>query len=228
MATRALIGYLSEDREFTCTYNHYDGNPEYLGKILLDHFDNDADVKSKIVDILKGNDAKPNKWKSIRQAVADSRLQDFTELYTFLYEKVDEYGGNYGYVWFSGDGGGYWMTLKNSGIRSMADQFEKEMPADAGGVFRVDENKEKNIMEEGYEAKWANFLNEAQEMDFSVIKKFIQDDLQRGDQKDPALDAYIESLQRDFAAGREDAYSDYEMDDYVEDFQNYEADKMDS
>ena len=54
----------------------------------------DADVKSKIVDILKGNDAKPNKWKSIRQAVADSRLQDFTELYTFLYEKVDEYGGS--------------------------------------------------------------------------------------------------------------------------------------
>ena len=54
----------------------------------------DADVKSKIVDILKGNDAKPNKWKKIRQAVADSRLQDFTELYTFLYEKVDEYGGS--------------------------------------------------------------------------------------------------------------------------------------
>ena len=54
----------------------------------------DADVKSKIVDILKGKDAKPNKWKNIRQAVADSRLQDFTELYTFLYEKVDEYGGS--------------------------------------------------------------------------------------------------------------------------------------
>ena len=54
----------------------------------------DADVKSKIVDILKGSDAKPNKWKNIRQAVADSRLQDFTELYTFLYEKVDEYGGS--------------------------------------------------------------------------------------------------------------------------------------
>ena len=25
---------------------------------------------------------------------ADTRIQDFTELYTFLYEKVDEYGGN--------------------------------------------------------------------------------------------------------------------------------------
>ena len=54
----------------------------------------DSDLKSKVVEILKGNDSKPNKWKNIRQAVADSRIQDFTELYTFLYEKVDEYGGS--------------------------------------------------------------------------------------------------------------------------------------
>jgi replication factor C small subunit len=53
----------------------------------------DSDIKSKVVEILKGSDAKPNKWKNIRQAVADARIQDFTELYTFLYEKVDDYGG---------------------------------------------------------------------------------------------------------------------------------------
>jgi len=53
----------------------------------------DSDIKSKVVEILKGSDAKPNKWKNIRQAVADARIQDFTELYSFLYEKVDEYGG---------------------------------------------------------------------------------------------------------------------------------------
>ena len=52
----------------------------------------DSDIKSKVVEILKSNDAKPNKWKNIRQAVADSRVQDFSELYSYLYEKVDEYG----------------------------------------------------------------------------------------------------------------------------------------
>jgi DNA polymerase III delta prime subunit len=52
----------------------------------------DSDTKTKIVEILKGNDAKPNKWKNIRQAVADAKIQDFTELYSYLYEKVDEYG----------------------------------------------------------------------------------------------------------------------------------------
>jgi DNA polymerase III delta prime subunit len=54
----------------------------------------DSDIKSKVVEILKSNDAKPNKWKNIRQAIADSRVQDFTEFYTYLYEKVDEYGGS--------------------------------------------------------------------------------------------------------------------------------------
>lgn len=54
----------------------------------------DGDIKVKILDILKSNDAKPNKWKTIRQAVADSRIQDFSELYGFLYEKVEEYGGS--------------------------------------------------------------------------------------------------------------------------------------
>ena len=54
----------------------------------------DSDIKSKVVEILKGSDAKPNKWKTIRQAIADSRVQDFTELYSYLYEKLDEYGGD--------------------------------------------------------------------------------------------------------------------------------------
>lgn len=54
----------------------------------------DSDVKNKIVEILKSNDDKRNKWKNIRQAIADSRIQDFTEFYTYLYEKVDEYGGS--------------------------------------------------------------------------------------------------------------------------------------
>ena len=53
----------------------------------------DADIKSKIVEILKGSDTTRNKYMNIRQAVADSRIQDFTDIYTFLYVKVDEYAG---------------------------------------------------------------------------------------------------------------------------------------
>ena len=51
----------------------------------------DADVRVKIIDILKSKDDKRNRYVNLRQAVADSRVQDFTELYTHLYEKVNEY-----------------------------------------------------------------------------------------------------------------------------------------
>lgn len=65
------------------------------GKLKLDTTSViDSDIKTKIVEILKGNDAKPNKWKNIRQSIADSRVQDFSEMYSYLYEKVDEYGGS--------------------------------------------------------------------------------------------------------------------------------------
>lgn len=52
-----------------------------------------SDIKIKIVDLLKGKDDKRNKYMKIRQAVADSRIQDFSELYGYLYEKIDEYAG---------------------------------------------------------------------------------------------------------------------------------------
>ena len=51
----------------------------------------DADVRVKIIDILKSKDDKRNRYVNLRQAVADSRIQDFTELYTHLYEKVNDY-----------------------------------------------------------------------------------------------------------------------------------------
>jgi DNA polymerase III delta prime subunit len=51
----------------------------------------DADVRVKIIDILKSKDDKRNRYVNLRQAIADSRIQDFTELYTHLYEKVNDY-----------------------------------------------------------------------------------------------------------------------------------------
>ena len=54
----------------------------------------ETEIKSKILDVLKSNEDKNNKWKVIRKLICDARITDFTELYSFLYEKVEEYGGN--------------------------------------------------------------------------------------------------------------------------------------
>ncbi len=52
----------------------------------------DNDIKSKILDILKSND--DDKSILIRKLINDRKINDFTELYKFLYDEVDEYGGS--------------------------------------------------------------------------------------------------------------------------------------
>jgi hypothetical protein len=44
-----------------------------------------------VIDILKSTDDKRNKYMNVRQTIADSKVTDFSDLFTTLYEKVDEY-----------------------------------------------------------------------------------------------------------------------------------------
>jgi hypothetical protein len=37
MSTRSFIGFVTENGEFTGNYCHYDGYPEHVGKILVEH-----------------------------------------------------------------------------------------------------------------------------------------------------------------------------------------------
>lgn len=70
----------------TCQLNSIKGELKLDTQNLLEN-----DYKTKILDILKSSDDKRNKYMKIRQTLIDSRVSDFTELYTLLYEKVDEY-----------------------------------------------------------------------------------------------------------------------------------------
>lgn len=70
----------------TCQLNSIKGELKLDTQNLLEN-----DYKTKILDILKSSDDKRNKYMKIRQTLIDSRASDFTELYTLLYEKVDEY-----------------------------------------------------------------------------------------------------------------------------------------
>ena len=222
MATRALIGYLDDSKKLTSTYNHYDGYPDYLGKILLNHFDDDAAAEGVAMEGYISNIDEDGTINSKYDEAADTEILD-EESFSAAMQiggKVNEYGGDYGYIWFNKQ----WNTIKNNGIEGMAKQIVEEL--EESGMFMVDENKEENIMEAGYEAKWAQFLNEAEDMDFGVIKSFIAKD-KNIDMDDFALDAYVESLKNSFRLDKDD-YKDYEMDDYVEDFDNYVSDKMDS
>ena len=72
----------------TCQLNSSRGVLKVDTKSIMD-----SDIKAKVVSLLQSKDSQRNKYVNIRQAIADSRIQDFSEMYTYLYEKVDEYAG---------------------------------------------------------------------------------------------------------------------------------------
>lgn len=72
----------------TCQLNSLKGRLQVDVQNLLDN-----DYKLKVLEVLKSNDDKRNKYMKIRQTILDSKATDFSDLYTLLYEKVDDYAG---------------------------------------------------------------------------------------------------------------------------------------
>ena len=224
MATRALIGYLDDSKKLTTTYNHYDGYPEYLGKILKEHYNGEEKAKSIASEGYISSIDEDGTINSKFNNPADTMVLDDEAFSAGMQigEQMKDMGADYGYIYFNSE----WNTAKNGSLSSIASQLEE--PLGESGMYIVDENKEEeNIMEQGYEAKWAKFLTEAKDVDFDVLKKYLEQETNEGDS---VVDAYLESVKRDFNAGgmRKSDYDDYEMDDYVEDFINYSADKRDA
>ena len=80
------------------------------------------DYKIKVVDILKSNDDKRNKYMKVRQTIIDSRVMDFTDLFTLLYDIVDEYAG---------DNTANIILLLGDGVTKSAQAIDKEIIAAA-------------------------------------------------------------------------------------------------
>jgi DNA polymerase III delta prime subunit len=85
----------------TCQLNSNKGTLKVDVQNLLEN-----DYKMKVIDILKSKDDKRNKYMKVRQAIIDSKATDFSDLYTILYDKVDEYAGDNtaGVILLLGDG----------------------------------------------------------------------------------------------------------------------------
>ena len=212
MATRAIIAYLSEDKELTTTYNHYDGYPDGLGKALLNHYDDDS--KANIVanvgyissidpdtgEITSNNSESPNKM---------DLNGDWEES---LYEIVDEiksYGVDYAYIW--NEVGGDWNTVSNGSATNMVKDLANQISSAEYMFGPVDENKKEEKMEEieeNYNTKWNEFITE---------NKIIDDQ----------WTIYVKSLVNDIKLNGVDGYVDFSEGDFKEDFDNYIADKMD-
>lgn len=73
-----------------CQLNSHNGELEIDEREIIN-----SDYKLKIIEILSDKKAdKKDKFKEIRQILADAKIRDYTDFYQLLYQKVDEYAGS--------------------------------------------------------------------------------------------------------------------------------------
>lgn len=73
----------------TCQLNSIGGELKLDSDTIIGN-----DYKVKVLEILKSKKSKTAMMKEVRTVIIDSRVTDFTDLFTLLYERVDEYAGD--------------------------------------------------------------------------------------------------------------------------------------
>ena len=130
MSTRALIGYLDTDGDtkLTSTYNHWDGYPSNLGKGLETFYNSDAKAEEVAnVGYISFLDGETGEIESTNQV--DARVNplpdNFNEAMMEIASRIDRMSADYGYIWDNENE--EWITVKNEGIRSMAEDLEMNL-----------------------------------------------------------------------------------------------------
>ena len=232
MATRALIGFIQGDAAgnivLTSTYNHYDGYPGNLGKALNDYFNTTEKAKAIASrGYISYVDPETGEIESKYNEPADETVlpEDFEEGMMKVAEMADSYGADYAYLWNFHDDEWVFASIGN-GIRSAAQELEQKWNQSGGDVFGPP-------LDESYESKWKKFLEEGSDnYDQGVARGQIGANLTQAmfklqDEPKEMLDAYKKSLANDIRLNGPLAYGDYSAEDFIEDYENFIADKMD-
>ena len=201
MGTRALIGYLDTDGDtrLTSTYNHYDGYPSNLGKGLENFYDNDAKAEEIAnVGYISYLDPETGKWnaQNKQKPEVDQLPDNFNEAMMEIAAIVDSFGADYGYIWDNENE--EWITVKNTGIRGMAEDLEMQL-AHLKDKFSILPDQPEQTMNEN--------------RNMSVVDK-AKEALQGKEN----FQAYIKSLTKDVELNGQDTYADYTVDDWEEDY----------
>ena len=242
MATRALVGFINDKPELISTYNHYDGYPENLGK-GLDSFYSEPNEALKIASTgyISYMDPETGEIEAKYKEPAEKTMlpDNFEEAMFRVAEKGDEYGADYVYIYNVESL--EWINVKMYGVRQTAEQLIKKLSDYDGGIFAPSGD-----VNEDYNIKWNKFLNNEgidmpgfegtldQLNNLSLYQKkpnlsqvMSQALFKLQDEPKQMVDAYKASLANDIRLNGQDAYADYSVEDFIEDYENYIADKMD-
>ena len=216
MATRAQIARFKSPIEVETIYNHFDGYPDYLGKALEDHYNNEASmlnlIKGGNLRAIDSEDGEAEHYPN--EPAATIKGENLDDTIVQFAEHVDSEGGAYAYVWWKDK----WHVIKNNGISGMISQLLFKLKNNSGEKEEVDE------LSEGWERKWENFLieNVDQNKLIANIRVLLSDEIPE------QVELYIESILRDIRRGEIGDIAEMSDDDIIEDFENYIADRLDS
>lgn len=226
MATRAAIIYFDPEKlEAISTYNHYDGYPENLGAGLEAHYNDDfkanriasegyisyLDPETGDIEVTnpRDKDVEPQ-----RMRLSD----DMGETAMGLAELINSHDADYAYIWSPAID--KWMTIKGGSTKSIYSTVDQLMPE----LFGMGTNPENDPQSGDFMTEWKAFLNEANDVDKVMSQAFFK--LQ--DEPKEMVDAYKKSLANDIRLNGKEQYTDYSVEDFIEDYENYVGDKMDS
>ena len=228
MATRALIGTIQTDaagnQVLTSTYNHYDGYPESLGVALNNHYNSvEGAIRISNQGYISFLDPETGAIDAKHKESADKSVlpDDFEEAMEVVHNEADGMGADYVYLYDTD--GKEWLGSRNETklmiiyFQSLVDtQFDSYID-DPDNPLGIPGDNALGL-EEDFNTKWKEFLNEGDRDVVGVAKSILRDM--------PNLDVYIDSLRNDVRLyGAEDYYG-YGSDDWEEDYENYMADKM--
>ena len=234
MATRALVGFihdLSGQPVLISTYNHYDGYPENLGKALENHYSMPEEaLKIASMGYISYINPESGEIEAKHKEPADKTPlgDNFEEAMFKVAETADSYGADYVYIYNVEESG--WNHVKMYGIAQTAEALMRELSELDGGIF----GPSLDDMNEDFTTKWKKFINETEFEDAEgeggnndLDKVLSQVMFQLQDDPKHMVKAYMDSVANDIRLNGQDSYLGWGVADFIEDYENYIADKMD-
>ena len=208
MATRALVGFINDKPELIATYNHYDGYPENLGKGLDNHYSMPEEaLKIASMGYISYLDPESGEIDA-KHKEAPSRVNlsgmSFEDAMYEVAKEADSFGADYIYIYNveSSD----WIHVKMYGARQTTEALMDKLTDYDGGIFPP-----------------AGDINEGED---EMGKVMSQAFFKLQDQPKEMVKAYKDSLANDIRLHGPETYADYSVEDFIEDYDNYIADKM--
>ena len=211
MATRALVGFITDKPELISTYNHYDGYPENLGNGLESHYAMPEEaLKIASMGYISYLDPETGEIDAKHKQPADKTMlpNDFEEAMFKVAEIGDSYGADYIYI-YNVETSDWIYASVGSGVRGAAGQLMDKLRDYDGGIFgpSLDEGSRDNDVV----------------ADTSVSIRDAEAALKG--EHGPHVKMYIDSLANDIRLNGDKSYADFDEADWKEDFTEYIADK---